>query len=117
MTLPLAIGTSPALLLLVAAGQVERAAPEARVRSHDQTERAPHPADLLDRDRVGERVETGAALVLGDRDAEPAELSDPADDLAREAAFALVFVDDWRDLGGHELADRVAEQACSGPRS
>ena len=68
----------PALLLLVRAGQVERPAAEARVRRDDQPERAPHPADLLDRDRVGQRVEPGAALVLGDRDAQPAELADAA---------------------------------------
>ena len=88
-----------ALLLLVRAGQVERPAAEARVRGHDQPERAPDAADLLDRDRVGQRVEPGAALVLGDRDAEPAELADAPDDLGREAALALVLVDDRRDLG------------------
>ena len=82
--------------------------------SHDQTERAPHPADLLDRDRVGERVETGAALVLGDRDAEPAELADAAHDVGREAALTLVLLDDRRDLGEHEIADGVAEQGVLG---
>ena len=99
-----------ALLLLVGAGEVERPAAEARVRRDDQPERAPDPADLLDRDRVGERVEPGAALVLGDRDAEPAELADAPDDLGREAALALVLLDDRRDLGRHEVADRVAQQ-------
>ena len=88
-----------ALLLLVRAGEVERPAAEARVRRDDQPERAPDPADLLDRDGVGERVEAGAALVLGDRDAEPAELADAPDDLGREAPLALVLVDDRRDLG------------------
>ena len=99
-----------ALLLLVRAGQVERAAAEARVGGDDQPERAPHPADLLDRDGVGQGVEPGAALVLGDRDAQPAELADPADDLGREAPRALVLVDDRRDLGEHEVADRVAQE-------
>ena len=65
----------------------------------DEPERAPDAADLLDRDRVGERVEAGAALVLGDRDAEPAHLAEAADDLDREAALALVLLDDRRDLG------------------
>ena len=103
-----------ALLLLVRAGQVERAAAEARMGRHDQPERAPHPADLLDRDGVGEGVETGAALVLGDRDAEPAELADAADDLDRKASLALVLVDDRRDLGQHEVADRVAQEGVLG---
>ena len=67
-----------ALLLLVRAGEVERPAAEAGVGGDDEPERAPDAADLLDRDRVGEGVEAGAALVLGDRDAEPAELADAA---------------------------------------
>ena len=98
------------LLLLVGAGQVERSAAEARVGCDDQAERAPHPADLLDGDRVGQRVEPGPALVLGDRDAEPAELADPPDDLGRESSSALVLVDDRGDLGQHEVADRVAQE-------
>jgi hypothetical protein len=76
----------------------------------DQPERTPHPPDLLDGDGVGERVEAGAALILGDRDAQPAELTDPAHDLGREASLAFVLVDDGRDLGQHEVADRLAEQ-------
>ena len=99
-----------ALLLLVRAGQVERPAAEARVRRDDQPERAPDPPDLLDRDGVGQGVEAGPALVLRDRDAEPAELADAAHDLGREASLALVLVDDRRDLGEHEVADRLAEQ-------
>ena len=99
-----------ALLLLVRPGEVERPAAEARVRRDDQPERAPDPADLLDRDGVGQRVEPGPALVLGDRDAEPAELADAPDDLGREAPRALVLVDDRRDLGHHEVADGVAQE-------
>ena len=102
------------LLLLGRAGEVERAAAEAGVGRDDQPERAPDPADLLDRDRVGQGVEARAALVLRDRDAEPAELADPAHDLDREAPLALVLVDDRRDLGRHEVADRVAEQLVLG---
>ena len=97
-------------LLLGRPGEVERAAAEAGVGGDDQPERAPHPADLLDRDRVRQGVETGAALVLRERDAEPAELADPPDDLDREAPLALVLVDDRCDLGDHEIADGVAEQ-------
>ena len=99
MTSPRRHRDEPALLLLVRAGQVKRAAAEARVRRDDQPERSPHAADLLDGDGVGQRVEPGAALVLGDRDAQPAELADPPDDLGREAPLALVLVDDRRDLG------------------
>ena len=98
------------LLLLVRAGEVERAAAERRVGSDDQPERAPDPADLLDRDRIGERVEAGAALVLGNGDPEPAHLAEVADDLDREAPLALVLLDDRRHLLKHVVADRVAEE-------
>ena len=80
----------------------------------DEPERSPDPADLLDRDRVGEGVEAGPAFVLGDRDAEPAELADASDDLDREAASSLVLVDDRRDLGQHEIADGVAQEGVLG---
>ena len=103
-----------ALLLLLRAGEVERPAAEARVRRDDQPERAPDAPDLLDRDGVGERVEAGSALVLGDRDAEPAQLADAPHDLDREAPLALVLLDDRRDLGEHEVADRVAQERVLG---
>ena len=45
---------------------------------------------------------------------EPAQLADPADDLGREAPGALVLVDERRDLGGHEVADRVAQEDVLG---
>ena len=45
---------------------------------------------------------------------EPADLADAADDLDREPALALVLLDDRRDLGQHEVADRVAEQRVFG---
>ena len=114
MTLPCGHRDEEPLLLLGRARQVERAAAEARVGGDDQAERAPHPADLLDGDGVGQGVEAGPALVLGDRDAEPAELADPADDLGREASRALVLVDDRGDLGQHEVADRVAQERVLG---
>ena len=41
---------------------------------------------------------------------EPAELADPPDDVGREASLALVLLDDRRDLGLHEVPDRVAQQ-------
>ena len=80
----------------------------------DQAQRAPDAADLLDRDRVRQRVEPGATLVLGIRDAQPAHLAEAADDLDREAAGLLVLVDDRRDLLDHEVADRRAQQRVLG---
>ena len=84
----------PALLLLRRAGQVQRAAAEAGVRRDDDAERAPDAGELLDGDGVGERVEPGAALVLGI--GMPRRPIGPsiADDIAGEAALMLVLVDD-----------------------
>ena len=110
MTWPLAIGTRKRSFCSFVPARWSGPAAEGRVGGDDQPERAPDAADLLDRDRVGERVEPGAALVLRDRDAEPAHLAEAADDLDREATLALVLVDDRRDLLDHEVADRRAQQ-------
>jgi hypothetical protein len=102
------------LLLLLRAGKVERTAAKTRVRGDDEPERTPHPSDLLDGDRVGERVEAGAALVLGDRDTEPAHLAEPCHDVARKSPLAFVLVDLRRDFVQHEVADRLAQEAVFG---
>src|SRR4029450_10930402 len=99
-----------ALLLLRRPGKVEGPAAEARVRGDDQPERAPDPPDLLDRDRVRQRVQPGAALVLRVRDAEPAHLAEPPHDVGWKAALALMLIDDRRDLLDHEIADGGAQQ-------
>ena len=102
------------LLLFMGAGKVQRATSERRVRGHDQPERAPDAADLLDRDGVGEGVEPGPALVLGDRDAQPAHLAEPLDDLDWEAALAFVLIDDRSDLALHEVTDRRSKESVLG---
>ena len=104
-----------AILLGLRAGEVERTAAERGVGRDDQPERAPHAADLLDRDRVGQGVHAGPALVLGNRDAEPAHLAESADDVDREAVLPLVLVDDRRDLLLHEVADRSTGAAGAPP--
>ena len=76
----------------------------------DQPERAPDPPDLLDRDRIGERIETGATLVLRDGDAQPAQITDAPNDLGRESSLAFVLVDDRCDLADHEVADGIPQQ-------
>ena len=98
------------LLLLGRAGEVERAATQARVGRHDEPERAPDPPDLLDGDGVGQGIEPGTTLVLRDRDAEPAHLADVPDDLDGEPTLALVGIDDGGDLVEHVRADRVAQE-------
>ena len=65
-----------ALLLLGCARHVERVAAQAHVGRDDDAQRTPDAADLLDRDGVRERVEPGAALLFGERDAEHAHLAE-----------------------------------------
>ncbi len=93
---------------------MERPAAETRVRRDDQPERPPHASDLLDRDRIRQRVESGTTLVFRDRDAEPAELPDAPDDVGREAPIAFVLLDDRRHLARHEVADGLPEQPMLG---
>ena len=67
-----------------AAEQVDRLRAERRVRAHRDRHRGVDARQLLDRDRVGERVAAGAADLLGERDAHQPELAELGDDLVRE---------------------------------
>ena len=65
---------------------------------------------LLDGDRVGERVAAAAAVLLRDRDAHQPELGEPRDDVVREAVLAVELLRDGRDPLLGEGANRRAEQ-------
>ena len=56
-------------LLLVGAEQVDRLRAERRVRAHRDRDARVHARELLDRERVGERVAARAAVLLRERDA------------------------------------------------
>ena len=64
----------PLGLLLVGAPEVDRHRAERRVGGHRDADRGVHPRQLLDRERVGERVGAAAAVLLGERDAHQPEL-------------------------------------------
>ena len=74
----------PLRLLLGRAEQVDRLRPERRVRAHRDRDGRVDPRELLDRDRVGERVAAGAADLLRERDPHQPELAELGDDLVRE---------------------------------
>ncbi len=61
--------------------------------------------ELLDGERVGERVAAGAAVLLGKRDPHQVELAQPADDVVRERVRPVELLGDGRDLLLGELAD------------
>src|SRR5262249_30012606 len=99
-----------ALLALVAVVEDRRRA-ERRVRGHGDRERGVDPPELLDRQRVGQRVGPGAAVLLGEGDGEQAELGGLAQLVEREAGGAVELLGDRRDLALGELAHGVAEEA------
>ena len=78
-------------LLLLGAVAVDRAAAERDVRRQRDAGRAAGARDLLDRDRVGQRVEAGAAVLLGERQPEEAQLGHLLHDVGGEL-LALVEV-------------------------
>ena len=65
---------------------------------------------LLDRDRVGERVGAAAFVLLGDRHSHQTELGQLRDELVREALLAIELGRDRRDAFEGELPDGVANE-------
>ena len=97
-------------LLLLGAEQVDRLRAERGVRGHRDRDRGVDPGQLLDRERVGERVAAPAAVLLGERDPHQAELAHLRDQLVGERLRAVELLGDGRDLVAGEVADGVAQQ-------
>src|SRR3954447_369277 len=93
---------------------MKRVAAKRRVRGDDDAERSPDARDLFDGDRVGESIETGAALLLWEGDAQQAHRAKLGDDVGGEATLLLVLVDLADDLALQEIADGSAEQLVLG---
>ena len=68
------------------------------------------PRQLLDRDRVRERVAAASAVLLGDRHPHQPELGELRDELVREAMLPVELLGDGRDLLLREVADRAADE-------
>ena len=77
---------SQSLLLLLGAEQVDRLRAQRRVRAQRDRHRGVHARELLDRERVGERVAAAAAVLLGERDAHQVSSPSLAHDLVGERA-------------------------------
>ena len=100
----------PPLLLLLGAEEVDRHRPERRVRRDGDRDGRVDPGQLLDRERVGDGVAAGAAVLLRDRQAHQAELAELGDELVREARLAVELLGHRRDLLPGELAHGVADE-------
>jgi len=72
------------------------------------------PRELLDRDRVRNRVAAGAPVLLGYREPHQAELSELRDELVREPAREVELRCDGLDTLPGERSDGIADQLLLG---
>ena len=77
----------------------------------DAGDRDPAARELLDDHRVGGEVEPHAAVLLGDRHAEQAELLHLLDDGLGELVLVVVLLGDRDDLLVDELVDHLGDGA------
>ena len=104
----------PLLLLLLGPEQVDRLRAQRGVRAHRDRHRGVHARELLDRDRVGERVAPRAAVLLRERDAHQPQPAELLHDLVREALLVIQRLGDRRHLALGEVADGAADQLVVG---
>ena len=76
----------------------------------DARDRDPAARELLDDHRVGRQVEAHAAVLLGDRDPEQAELLHLLDDRLGELVLVVVLLGVGDDLLVDELADHLGDR-------
>ena len=100
----------PLGLLLVRAPEVDRHRAERGVGGHRDRHRGVDPGQLLDRERVGERVGAAAPVLLRERDAHQAELAHLRDELVGKRLGAVELLGDRRHLVAGEVAHGVAQQ-------
>ena len=100
----------PLLLLRVAAERVDRPGGERRVRRHGDRHARVHPRELLDHERVGERVGPAAAVLLGVGHAHQPELAELGDDLVGEALLLVELLGDRPDLVLREVAREALDR-------
>ena len=84
------------------------------MRGHRDRHRRVDPRQLLDGDRVRERVGPGAAVLLREGHAHQAELGELGDQLVREAVLAVELGGYRRDPLLGELADGRANELVLG---
>ena len=71
---------------------------------------------LLDRDRVRERVRSGAAPLLGHGDAHQPERGELLDEVVGEAVLAVELLGDGRDSLDGEVAHRPPDELVLGSK-
>ena len=104
----------PLPLLLLGAEEEDRHRPERGVRRERDRDRRIDARELLDRDRVRQRVAACASELLGERDPHQAEVGHLRDELVREPRLAVDLLGDGCDSVDCEPADRLAEELVLG---
>jgi hypothetical protein len=100
----------PFPLLLLGAEEVDRHRPEGRVRRDRDRDGRVDSRQLLDRDRVRDRVAAAAAVLLRNRHPHKTEPRELGDEVVREAVLAIELLGDRRDLLLREVPDRAADE-------
>ena len=100
----------PGPLLVFVAEEEDRHRPERAVRRDRDRDRRIDSRQLLDRDRVGERVGAAAAVLLGDGHAHQPELRQLRDEVVGKAVLPVELLGDRGDLLLGEVADRAADE-------
>src|SRR5437899_11817121 len=79
------------------------------MRSENARDAHPRLRDLFEDDRVGDGVDSAAAVLVGHEDAEQPHLLHLLDDLGRIAPAQLPFASNRSDAATGEFADQVAK--------
>ena len=108
---PFACGVSQRCFCSSVAVLEQRERVEADVHRDQRPERRLAALDLLARERLGDEVEPGAAVLLRDHDAEDPELGHALDQLHVELVVDVVLDGDGQHALVHEGADGLLDQA------
>ena len=111
---PAVSSRKPVALLLVGAPEVDRHRAQRGVRGDRDAHRRVDPGQLLDRERVRERVAAATAVLLRERDAHQPELAQLGHDLVGEPLLAVELLGDRRDLLPREVPHGGLDQLLLG---
>jgi hypothetical protein len=104
----------PLLFLFFVPEVEDRQRSERVMRGDRDRNRRVDPRQLLDRDRVGERVGAAAAVFLRDRHTHQAEVGELGDELVGKAVLSVELLGNRRDPRLGEFAHGVADELLLG---
>src|SRR5690606_28737917 len=99
------------LLLFLRADGKDVTGAETVVARDRERERSVYAGDLFHAERIGEHVEAGSAVFLGNANPEKAELGEARHDFVRKTLLTIPLARARRDFTRSELTNRVSEEA------